>query len=154
MRVLRASGALFLLFFLMAGCDLLQDASAVKGEIQGLVKQFAEAAQKYVSVMLAMYEQGPATVFIGNGQIERGIEAIRKNADANLVGTLGRFRFDLGSIEVTSMESGYALAVTPFVMTENPSAAFSRPIKGVSTLVWKNTPEGWKVIYEHESYQP
>jgi len=138
----------------MAGCELPQDTSAVKGEVQGLVKQFAETAQKDVSAMLAMYEQGPATVSIGNGQIERGIEAIRKNADANLVGTLGKFKFDLGSIEVTSMGSGYALAVTPFVMTENPSAAFSRQIKGVSTLVWKKTPEGWKVIHEHESYQP
>ena|SRR6266850_271836 len=153
MRVLRASGVL-LLFLLMAGCELPQDTSAVKGEVQGLVKQFAETAQKDVSAMLAMYEQGPATVSIGNGQIERGIEAIRKNADANLVGTLGKFKFDLGSIEVTSMGSGYALAVTPFVMTENPSAAFSRQIKGVSTLVWKKTPEGWKVIHEHESYQP
>jgi ketosteroid isomerase-like protein len=118
------------------------------------VKQFAEAAQKDVNAMLAMYEQGPGTVSIGNGQIERGIEAIRKNVDANLVSSLGRFKFDLGSIEVVPLGYGYALAVTPFVMTENPSAAFSRQIKGVSTLVWKKTSEGWKVIHEHESYQP
>jgi hypothetical protein len=58
------------------------------------------------------------------------------------VGTQGKFKLDLGSIEVTSMGSGYALSVTPFVMTENPSAVFARQIKGVSTLVWKRTPEG------------
>ena len=153
MRVFRVSGVM-LLFLIMAGCELAQDTSSVKGEVQGLVKQFAEAAQKDVNAMLAMYEQGAATVSISNGQIERGIEAIRKNADTNLVGTIGRFKFDLGSIEVTSMGSGYALAVTPFVMTQNPSAVFSRQIKGVSTLVWKKTSEGWKVIHEHESYQP
>ena len=153
MRVLRASGAL-LLSLLMVGCELTQDSSAVKAEIQGLVKHFAEAAQKDMNGMLAMYEQGPATVSIGNGQIQRGIEEIRKNADTNLVGTLGKFKFDLGSIEVTSLGNGYALAVTPFVMTENPSAVFSRQVKGVSTLVWKKTPQGWKVIHEHESYQP
>ena len=153
MQVIRPFGFL-LLFLLFTGCDLTQDNSAVKGEIQGLVKQFAEAAQKDVNAMLAMYEQGPATVSIGNGQIERGIESIRKNADTNLVGALGKFKFDLGSIEVTSMGSGYALAVTPFVMTENPSAVFTRQIKGVSTLVWKKTSNGWKVIHEHESYQP
>jgi len=152
MRVLHASGVLLL--FLLVGCEQAQDNSAVKAEIQGLVKQFAEAAQKDVNAMLAMYEQGPATVSIGNGQIERGIEAIRKNADANLLGVIGKFKFDLGSIDVTSMGSGYALAVTPFVMTENPSAVFSRQVKGVSTLVWKKTSKGWKVIHEHESYQP
>jgi ketosteroid isomerase-like protein len=138
----------------MVSCELSQDTTAVKGEIHGLVKQFAEATQKDVNAMLAMYEQGPATVSIANGQIERGIEAIRKNADANLVGTLGKFKLDLGSIEVTPMGSGYALAVTPFVMTENSSAVFARQVKGVSTLVWKKTPEGWKVIHEHESHQP
>jgi ketosteroid isomerase-like protein len=138
----------------MVSCELSQDTTAVKGEIHGLVKQFAEATQKDVNAMLAMYEQGPATVSIANGQIERGIEGIRKNADANLVGTLGKFKLDLGSIEVTPMGSGYALAVTPFVMTENSSAVFARQVKGVSTLVWKKTPEGWKVIHEHESHQP
>lgn len=153
MRVLRASGVL-LLFLIIAGCEVPQDISAVKGEIQGLVKQFAEAAQKDVNVMLAMYEQGPATVSIGNGQIERGIEAIRKNADTTLVGLQGKFKIDLGSIEVTMLGSGYALSLTPFVMTENPNLAFARQIKGVSTLVWKRMPEGWKVIHEHESYQP
>ena len=153
MRVLRVSGVL-LLFLFIAGCEVPGDTSATKGEIQVLVKNFAEAAQKDVNAMLLMYEQAPGTVSIGNGQIERGIDSIRKNVDANLLGTQGKYKFDLGSIDVTLMGSSYALSLTPFVMTENPPAMFSRQVKGVCTLVWKKTPEGWKVIHEHESYQP
>src|SRR5262245_45946797 len=119
---------------LLSGCDLFQDPSSNKAEIQALVKQFAEAYQTDVNGMLAMYEQTPATVSIGNGEIQRGIEAVRKYADTNLVSTLGRFKYDLGSIEVTHLGRGYALAVTPFVMSDNTATPFPRQIKGVSTL--------------------
>ena len=153
MRKLRAFLAL-LVTLVMVGCELPADPAAVRGEIQVLVKQFADAAQKDVNAMLAMYEQGPGTSSVGNGQVERGIEGIRKHADMNLVGTQGKFKVDLGSIEVTSIGVGYAMSVTPFVITENPTVAFSRQMKGVDTLVWKKTSEGWKIIHEHESYQP
>jgi ketosteroid isomerase-like protein len=46
------------------------------------------------------------------------------------------------------------VAVTPLVMTENPETPFARQVKGVSTLVWKKTPAGWRIIHEHESLQP
>jgi ketosteroid isomerase-like protein len=137
---------------LLAGCNMPDD-TKMKQEIQAHVKQFAEAAQNDVNAMLAMYEPGPSTVSIGNGEIQRGIEAIRKNVDANLVGSLGRFKYDLGSIEVTPLGTGFAVAVTPFVMTENAGSPFGRQLKGVSTSVWKKTESGWKVIQEHESMQ-
>ena len=69
------------------GCESVDNSEATRTEIQGLVKQFAESAQKDVTAMLAMYDSGPGTASIGNGQIERGMEAIRKSADQNLVGT-------------------------------------------------------------------
>jgi len=143
-----------LLSLILSGCDLFQDPSSVKGEIQVLVKQFSEAAQTDVNGMLAMYEQSPGTVSIGNGEIQRGIEAIRKSADTDLVTTLGKFKYDLGSIEVTPLGRGYALAVTPFIITENSATPFARQLKGVSTLVWKKTTDGWKVVHEHDSLQP
>ena len=153
MTVSNTSVGILLFLVLLSGCDLFQDPSNNKAEIQALVKQFAEAAQTDVNGMLAMYEAGPGTVSIGNGEIQRGMEAIRKNADTNLVSRLGRFKYDLGSIEVTVLGGGYALAVTPFIITDNASTPFARQLKGVSTLVWKKTPDGWKVIHEHESLQ-
>jgi ketosteroid isomerase-like protein len=142
------------LVFLLTNCDLPQSSSASKGQIQELVKQFADSTQRDVNAMLAMYEQGPETVSIGNSEIQRGMEAIRKNADANLVPALGKFKYDLGSIDVTLLEGGYALAITPFVVTENTSSPFARQLKGASTLLWKKTKDGWKIIHEHESLQP
>lgn len=145
--------AAIMVVLLLAGCNA-PDEAAVKQEVQVQLKQFAEAAQKDLSAMLAMYEPGPSTVSIGNGQIERGIESIRKRVDTNLVAALGRFKYDLGSIDVTPLGTGYALAVTPFVVTEQPPTTFSRPIRGVSTSIWKKGPSGWKVIHEHESFTP
>lgn len=139
---------------LLSGCDLFQDPSSNKAEIQALVKQFAEAAQTDINGMLSMYEASPGTVSIGNGEIQRGIEDIRKSADTNLVSTVGKFKYDLGSIEVTPLGSGYALAVTPFVISENTASPFARQVKGVSTLVWKKTTDGWKVVHEHDSLRP
>ena len=136
------------------GCESVDNSEAMRTEIQGLVKQFAEAAQKDVTAMLVMYDPGPGAASISNGQIERGMEAIRKSADQNLVGTQGKMKIDLGSIDVTSLGHGYALSVTPFALTETTSSLFSPQRKGVSTLVWKQTPQGWRVIHEHESYQP
>ena len=46
-----------LALLLLLGCDLFQDPSSMKVEIQALVKQFAEAAQTDINGMLAMYEQ-------------------------------------------------------------------------------------------------
>jgi ketosteroid isomerase-like protein len=158
MRKLCALLAL-LLFPCMASCELANDTTSVKGEIQVLVKQFAEVAQKDVNAMLAMYEQGPGTVSVGNGQVERGIEAIRKNADTNLVGAQGKLKVDIGSIEVVPLGTSYAVSLTPFVLTDPSSPVFGKqPLlvgqsKGISTLIWKKTPEGWRVIHEHESYQ-
>jgi ketosteroid isomerase-like protein len=142
-----------LIVLLWAGCDAFQDSSSMKGEIQNRVKQFAQAAQTDVNGMLAMYDQGSGTVSIGNGHLERGMEAIRKNADTTLVALLGKYKYDLGSIEVTALGRDYALAVTPFVMKEQPETPFSRQVKGVSSSVWRKTTEGWKIIHEHESLE-
>jgi hypothetical protein len=49
--VLMASG-------FVVGCESADNTEATRTEIQGLVKQFAEAAQKDVNAMLAMYDQG------------------------------------------------------------------------------------------------
>jgi ketosteroid isomerase-like protein len=150
------------LWVLVPACESFDDTETTQVEIQSLVKQFAEAAQKDVNAMLAMYDQGPGTTSIGNGQITRGLEAIRKSADENLVGQQGKFEIDLGSIDVVLLGGGYALSVTPFALTSTTSPLLSRrtktiisPVmKGISTLVWKKTPQGWRVIHEHESYQP
>lgn len=153
MRLLHVS--LYLIATLsIVGCEVPADPATVRGKIQAQVRKFADAAQTDVSAMLAMYEQGAGTVSISNGQIERGIEAIRKKADTNLVGNQGTYKIDLGSIEVVSAGNGFALSVTPFVISDQPSVAFSKPSKGVSTIAWKKTADGWKVIQEHESYQP
>jgi len=141
------------LWGLVCGCEL-SNTEGTRTEIQGLVKQFAEAAQKDVTTMIAMYDQSATTLSIGNGQIQRGIEAIRKSADESLVGKQDALKIELGSIEVFPLGGGYALSVTPFSVTENASQRFSIQRKGISSLVWKKSAEGWKVIHEHESLHP
>jgi ketosteroid isomerase-like protein len=82
------------------------------------------------------------------------MESIRKTVDENLVGTQGKMKIDLGSIDVTLLGHEYALTVTPFARTDTGPALFSPQRKGISSLVWKKTPQGWRVVHEHESYQP
>src|SRR2546422_6446260 len=76
-----------------------QSADAVRAEVQGVVKAYVEAQNKFdASAIMEMVGKKPGVASITMGKITRGWEAIRDDVDA-AVGSEGRVSIALGTIE-------------------------------------------------------
>ena len=125
----------------------------VRAEVQAFVKSYAQTANAGdISGHMELYSREASLTSIDDGAILRGWDAIRTQADS-VTGQEGSFHFALGSIDVTPLGAGYALAVAPFVATiATEEGTVER--RGALTLILKKTSSGWLIVHDHTSTQP
>jgi ketosteroid isomerase-like protein len=117
---------------------------------QGLVRSYVDAMNKAdVATMMGMFSKRPGVTSIGDGEISRGWDSIRTDAQ-QIVGKEGTFKFTIGSIDVTPLGSSYSLVVAPFTF-----AILGQPdsveLPAAMTLVLERSGTTWKVLHEHWS---
>jgi uncharacterized protein (TIGR02246 family) len=122
-------------------------------EVARLLAQMGAAANAHdVERHVGFYAHDPSVILIFNGEEIVGWEAIRdkqrewwKNGTTDVVYTM------LGKPDLRVPAPGLVLATFFMKSTRTmPSGAASEGSFAVSSL-WQKRPEGWRVIYSHES---
>ena len=122
----------------------------VRAEVQQLVRKYTDATNASdVTAAMEMFSRADGVTSVDGGEITRGWDAIRAQA-TELAGLGGSYTMTLGTIEVTPLGGGSALAVVPFTVTV---AAPSGPaqLRGAMTLVLEKAGGAWKIVHEHYS---
>jgi beta-aspartyl-peptidase (threonine type) len=123
-----------------------------RAEVQAFVRGFFRTMNEAdVAALVEMYARVPDVASISDGEITRGWEAIRADADS-MLGMQGRYRVDVGSTDVVALGTAHAVAFAPATITV-PVEGGSVQVRGAFTLVLRKTPGGWKILHEHSSLQ-
>jgi len=117
--------------------------------IQQVLREQADAWNRGdVETFMRAYKDAPDTTFIGKS-IQRGyvpiLERYKKaypNKDA--MGTL-----DFSNIEVRELGPQHAVVTGRFHLARN--TAGGGDARGIFSLIWEKTPQGWKIILDHTS---
>ncbi len=127
-------------------------ADTLRGEVQEFVKSYFDAQNRVdASAQMEMVSKKPGVSSISMGEIVRGWEAIRAGVD-KMVGSEGRFRLSVGTIDVEALGPNFALAYAPCTMTFH-TAQGEVQMRGAVTLVLVKSSGKWKVLHEHGSAQ-
>ncbi|MHB2015573.1 MAG: YybH family protein [Candidatus Xenobia bacterium] len=94
------------------------------------------------------YLDSPQTTYTSGGHVVHGFAALReryvkKYGDSR--DTMGQLRFD--HLQVTPLGRHHALVLGQWYLTR----AGQPDLDGVFTLVWSQTPGGWRIISDHTS---
>lgn len=124
--------------------------AALRTEIQQVVRAYIDAHNRAdVPNIVEMYSREAGVTSVGDGDIYRGWDRIREYYD-EAVGLEGKLRISIGSIDVTPLGPGYALALTSYTVTVNVQGLEVQQ-RGAMTLVFQKTGSEWKVIHDHTS---
>ena len=149
-RILGIAAIVALTFVPPAGAQ--QKAPDTRAEVHRFVKGFLSAMNGGdIAALVEMYARVPEVASISDGEVSRGWEAIRSDADS-LLGKQGSYRVDVGSTDVVALGAAYAIAFAGATITvagvEGPEQ-----VRGAFTLILKKTRGGWKILHEHMSTQ-
>jgi ketosteroid isomerase-like protein len=127
-------------------------AESARSDVQGFVKTYVEVQNKFdASATMELVSRKSGVASIAMGEISRGWDAIRDDVDST-VGSEGRLKLDLGTIDVNPLGSGYALAFAPCTITVVTDGG-ELQLRGALTLVLEKSTGKWKVLHEHISVQ-
>ncbi|HWP94611.1 MAG TPA: nuclear transport factor 2 family protein [Gammaproteobacteria bacterium] len=119
-------------------------------EVLTFVKAYVDAINRAdMTAYVDMYAQQRDLIVASDGQVTRGWEAVRDEAN-QMMGTEGFYRISAGVVDVVILSPDLAIAVFPFaanVTTQEGPVQF----RGAMTLVLRKTAEGWRIIHEHSS---
>src|SRR5437773_8738933 len=125
-------------------------AATVRTEVLQAVRAYVDAINKADAAALTeMYSREAGVTSVGDGQITRGWDAIRSIADS-IAGAEGKYKVATGSIDVTPLGPGHALALTSTILTVK-SGDQEVQLRGAMTLVFKKIGAEWKIIHDHTS---
>lgn len=95
------------------------------------------------------YERGPGTTYVGSGKVVHGYEAIR-SMYAGRFGSGDRAAMGLLTLEIVDFRQlgpDHAYVIGRFRIERD--AAHGGPASGPTTLVFKRTRAGWRIIADH-----
>ena len=127
--------------------------SSVRTEVLAFVRSFTDAANRAdVAAVMEMYDHSPNLISAGDGQILRGWDAVREDAN-HVLGKEGLYKISTGSFDVVVLGPGRALAVGPVVTTLQSSAG-PVTLEQVLTFVLEKKQGKWVIIHDHTSTKP
>ena len=128
-----------------------QRADDLGAEIPKVVRAYVDANSRAdVGAMMEMFSRKAGVVSIGDGKIARGWDVIRSEA-RKLVGFRDRYKILLGAVDVSFLDTGYALAVAPYTITLLTEEGANVQIRGALTLILDNSSGTWQIMHEHSS---
>lgn len=125
-------------------------ASASTIQIQAFVKAYADAMNKAnVAGMMAMISHKRGVTSVGEGDIDRGWEAIRVGTN-EMIGQAGSHKITIGPIEVLSLTPSIAVVVAPIAYAASIEQGGEQS-QGALSLVLEKSAGKWLIVHEHES---
>ena len=123
---------------------------ARRDSILAAVRAYVDASNRAdVQAIIDSYSKSANVSTAGLGEIRRGWEAIRAQADS-IAGQEGLMHFSLGAIDVTSLGSGYALVVSSVVVRITTEQGVAQ-VRGALTVVLERVGGAWRVLHDHVS---
>ena len=140
----------FAVLTVLVACAPTPPAPLSQSEVQEFVRQYVAAGNTGdASKLMELVDRDPAVSSVGQGEVVRGWEAIRKSVDESIAQS-SRLRITVGTVDVIPLGTDSALAVAPMFVTLLQEKR--RPdIPGSLTIVVKRTPAGLRLIHEHSS---
>lgn len=93
---------------------------------------------------MAAYWKSPETEFIGSGGVTKGWETVREHYRKNYPDRAAMGALTFTDLQVTLLGRSYAYVVGHFHLAR----AHDHP-EGVFSLLWRQFPEGWRIIADH-----
>jgi uncharacterized protein (TIGR02246 family) len=136
----------------LASTTHAQKPSVVKTEVQTFVQKYAEAANRGdAPAYAAMYKESGDLIVINDGEVKRGWNSIRDEAN-QVLGAEGSYKISAGVVDVLPLGPTRAVASFPFVVTIQTQTGPTR-LKGASSLVLEKAGTKWLIVHDHTSYQ-
>ena len=124
--------------------------AARRDSVLAVVRAYIDATNRVdVQAMADAYSKSPSVSSAGIGDIRRGWEAIRAQADS-LAGQEGVMRVSLGAIDVTALGAGHALVVSSVAIRVETEGGPVQ-LRGVMTVILERTAGAWKILHDHLS---
>lgn len=137
-----------------AANELTGDAPAnARAEIMPLFERMLSAANDHdVDGHLALYAREPTLMFVINDEAIRGWDALREQQRRWWQGGKTDVAYELAGDPVFQMPAP-GLVVQTYFLTSHRSLANGETREGrlAVTDLWQKRPEGWRIIYAHES---
>ena len=150
-------GFLGLIPFLFLGTHVATAAPAAasdpRSEVLAFVRAFTDAANHAdVAAFMEMYDRSPSLLSVSDGQVLRGWDAVREDANQAL-GKEGLYKISAGSFDVVPLGTTRALAIGPVVTTVQTQAG---PVQAehALTLVLEKKQGRWFIVHDHMSTKP
>jgi ketosteroid isomerase-like protein len=146
---------LFLMFIIGAAPSQADTGmTSAQRQIQPILDQMAKAANAHdTDRFMVAYLHQPTLVFVINGNVIHGWDALHKqqlmwwrNGKSDAVYT------QTGPTEFEQMSSG--LVVTTRTLDSRRTLPDGKESTGSFSItdIWKKLPQGWRIIYSHESW--
>jgi ketosteroid isomerase-like protein len=136
--------------FLLVASLLGAQAPTQRQEVQDFVRAYADAVNRGdVTAYTDMYSRRADLLVINDGEITRGWEALRTDAN-EMMGMEGSYKISLGSMDVISLGPTRAIVAFPFAITMTTAQGLQRLTAGMTLVVEKGA-QGWKIIHDHTS---
>jgi len=131
-------------------CAAPEQSASPVAEIQAILRAQQDAWNRGdIDGFMNGYARSPSTVFVGDDEVRRGWETVReryreKYSDRTKMGTL-----TFSEIEVTPLSADVAVVLGRWRLrraNDEPHGRF--------TLIFRRTPEGWRIVNDHTSAAP
>jgi uncharacterized protein (TIGR02246 family) len=131
-------------------------AQAERAQVEAAVRAYVAARNTAdAGAVAALFSMQPGVTSIGDGEVQRGWDQIRRHLSVldSLTAAHQRATLTVGSVDVTPLGSSFALAIAGYTLTTTgPGGAAQR--RGAMTLVLQKVDKDWKIIHDHLSTVP
>ncbi|HVU44724.1 MAG TPA: nuclear transport factor 2 family protein [Terracidiphilus sp.] len=108
-----------------------------------------------ITTFMQGYEDSPDTTFVGAGTAQKGFQVIlgryqKAYANKAQMGTLTFTNIEIRLLPVSCSATEYALVTGNFHLARTQHGKAKKD-SGIFSLVWRKTPQGWKIILDHTS---
>ena len=108
-----------------------------------------------VKVFMQGYEDSPDTTFVGVGTLQKGYQVIlnrylKAYANKAQMGTLAFTNIEVHLLHSSCGATEYAIVTGNFHLARTQHGTAKKD-SGIFSLIWRKTPQGWKIILDHTS---
>lgn len=101
-----------------------------------------------VDLFMGCYEDAPTTSYVSNGKVTEGFQAIRSAyATRFAAGAKAMGHLSLAVVQLRIVGNDHAYVIGRFTLTR--AAADGGDVTGVTTLLFRKTSAGWRIIADH-----
>lgn len=149
----------FAVLLMVAGWCMTANAAATAGDDAAAIRQVLEQQQAAwnrgdVVEFMRGYKDAPDTTFVGTG-VRKGYRAILDSYRKHYANKAQMGRLTFSDIDVRLLPEAhgavhYAMVTGRFHLDRSARGEAAQD-DGVFSLLWENTPAGWKIILDHSS---